>query len=373
MRLFGDVSSRVSDPYLARAAALAERARGRVAPNPLVGCVIVKNDVIVGEGFHPRAGEPHAEIFALKDAGDAARGADVYVTLEPCSHYGKTPPCTEALISAGVRRVVIGTRDPYPEAAHGAEQLTAAGIEVAFAEDPAPFEELNVGWLHRIRTGKPFVTAKVGVSLDARSALAAGKRANMTGPSGAEVTRQLRAAADAVLVSAATVIADDPALTVRDADGVLGPHQPQRIVLVRDHAPQPDARVFTDEAAPTLVLAVGAKAGVCDALPTAVGVHYCSGEPLEDALMSLGDKGVGELLIEPGPRLLTSLWSEGLIDRFVTVVAGGMAGAESPALYFGDADATGDSLTRRALPAEAGIVGDVSVTVWEPLAGSSVA
>jgi diaminohydroxyphosphoribosylaminopyrimidine deaminase/5-amino-6-(5-phosphoribosylamino)uracil reductase len=290
----------------------------------------------------------------------------VYVTLEPCTHVGKTPPCADALIAAGVRRVVIGMRDPNPESGGGAERLRNAGIIVEFAHDAAPFQELNAGWLRRIRAGRPLVTAKVALSLDAHGAFASGKRASITGASGALVTQRLRAASDAVLVSAATVIADDPALTVRNADGTLAERQPLRVVLVRDHVPQPDARVFTDEAAPTLVLAVGADAAVCDIVPASIDVHQCSGSPLADALAVLAERGVGELLIEPGPRLLTAMWAEGLIDRLVTVVAGGMAGAEAPPLFLGEADRHGDALVSRATPVEAGIVGDVSVTVWEP-------
>lgn len=366
MRLFSDVSSRVDDPYFARALALAEQGRGATTPNPLVGCVVVSHGIVVGEGFHPAAGQPHAEVFALRDAGERARGADVYVTLEPCSHTGRTPPCSDALIQAGVARVNIGMRDPNPEAAGGAQRLAEAGIEVIFAENPAPFEELNAGWLCRMRSGLPLVTVKLGLSVDAHGAFSRGQRAAITGPSGAEVTRRLRAVSDAVLVSAATVTADDPALTVRSADGTLAERQPLRVVLVRDNPPSPDARVFTDEAAPTLVLAVGDKPGVSDAVPASIDRHERRGSPLAEALAALGEKGVGELLIEAGPRLFSALWAEGLIDRLVTVVAGGMAGPGAPPAYVGESDRAGDALLRRFAPVEAGIVGDVSVTVWEP-------
>jgi diaminohydroxyphosphoribosylaminopyrimidine deaminase / 5-amino-6-(5-phosphoribosylamino)uracil reductase len=368
VRLFSDVSSRVDDPYFARALVLAEQGRGATTPNPLVGCVVVSHGIVIGEGFHPACGQPHAEIFALRDAGERARGADVYVTLEPCSHIGRTPPCTDALIAAGVARVNIGMHDPNPQAAGGAQRLAEAGIEVVFAEDPAPFEELNAGWLARVRTGLPLVTVKLGLSVDAHGAFSSGRRAAITGPSGAEVTQRLRAAADAVLVSAATVIADDPALTVRSADGALAQRQPLRVVLVRDTPPPPHARVFTDEAAPTLVLAVGDDSDVCDAIPASIDRHYCAGSPLADALAALGERGVGELFIEPGPRLFSALWAERLIDRFVTVVAGGMAGRDAPPAYVGEPDRSADALLRRFVPAEAGIVGDVSVTVWEPSA-----
>jgi diaminohydroxyphosphoribosylaminopyrimidine deaminase/5-amino-6-(5-phosphoribosylamino)uracil reductase len=366
VRLFSDVPSGIADPYLARAAALAERARGATSPNPLVGCVIVAHGIVIAEGFHARAGEPHAEVMALREAGTAARGADAYVTLEPCAHVGRTPPCVDALIDAGVRRVTIGMPDPHLAAAGGAERLRAAGIDVEFAADPTPFEELNAGWLRRMRTGIPLVTAKAGVSLDARPALAPAMRANITGASGAQVTQRLRAASDAVLVSAATVTVDDPALTVRDLNGVLAERQPLRVVLVRDRAPQPDARLFTDSAAQTLVLATGTRQDVCDLVPASIDVHRCSGSPLRDALVELGRRGVGELLVEPGPRLLTALLDERLVDRLVIVTAGGMGGADAPALYLGEAAPARDSLAATMTPIEAGIVGDVSVTVWEP-------
>lgn len=365
MRLFSDVASRVDDPYLARAAALAERARGRTWPNPAVGCVVVRDGRIVGEGYHPRAGEPHAEIFALADAGAEARGADAYVTLEPCAHHGKTPPCTDSLVAAGVARVVIGMRDPNAEAAGGAEALSRAGIAVEFAPDPRPFAELNDGWFKRLATGMPLVIAKSGLSLDARVAFVLGERASITGPSGREVTRRLRAQADAVLVSSATVEADDPALTVRDSRGTLAEHQPLRVVLVREDVPNPGARVFTDGAAPTLVLAsdVAEKTALA-ALPNGVQVaRWSAVDGLRGALRALGAHGVGSLLVEPGPRLLTALWREEVLDEYVTVTAGGMGGT-APPVFLGEGDREGDSLVRRMRPVEAGIVGDVSVTVW---------
>lgn len=365
MRLFSDVSLRVDDPYLAHAAALAERARGRTWPNPTVGCVIVVDGRIVGEGYHPRAGEPHAEVFALADAGSAARGATAYVTLEPCAHHGRTAPCVDALIAAGVGRVVIGMRDPNAEAAGGAEKLTAAGVDVKFAADPRPFALLNEGWLKRLATGAPRVTAKSAVSLDARVAFALGERASITGPSGREITRRLRARADAVLVSSATVVADDPALTVRSADGVVSEHQPLRVVLAREDVPHADARVFTDGAAPTIVLASDRADGrALEALPSGIEIVRWDAEGgLDSAFRALGAHGVGELLVEPGPRLLSALWAEDAIDEYVTVTAGGMAGSAVP-VFLGGADREGDTLVARMRPLEAGIVGDVSVTVW---------
>ncbi|PKQ16023.1 MAG: riboflavin biosynthesis protein RibD [Actinobacteria bacterium HGW-Actinobacteria-7] len=373
MRLFEDVASQVDDPFFARALLLAEKGRGATAPNPLVGCVIVRDGAIVGEGFHPRAGQPHAEVFALRDAGAHATDAEVYVTLEPCSHEGKTPPCTAALIDAGVRKVHIGMHDPNPIARGGADVLREAGIEVAFAPDPEPFAKLNSGWLKRLAVGLPQVVAKVGASVDGHLSFAPGERASITGSSGARVTRRLRAAADAVVVGAATVIADDPALTVRDTDGLLAHRQPLRIVLVRHHVPAPSARVFTDNAAPTLVLAAeGAPEAQLSALPVGVEVErFSAGEGFEAALRALARRGLSDILVECGPTLLTVLVRKHLFDELVVVTAGGMAGASAPPLFLGEPQCSGDTLVHDLAPLEAGIVGDVSITVWGPARGGS--
>ena len=367
VRLFSDVASRVQDPFLSRAVTLAERGRGSTAPNPVVGCVIVKDGRIVGEGFHPRAGDPHAEVFALREAGPEARGADVYVTLEPCSHFGKTPPCADALIAAGPARVIIGMRDPNPGSADGAERLRAAGIQVEFAHDPEPFMALVEGWLKRIAVGIPFVTAKLALSLDAHGAFRAGDRAAITGASGGEVTRLLRSAADAVLVSASTVSADDPALTVRGADGHLASRQPLRVVLVRESLPPLDAALFTDGLAETKVLVVGSGAPALGESFAGAAVHRTGGSGLGDALRALGDLGLDEVLLEPGPRLFTAAWEAGVLDQLVTVTSGGCAGADAPPLFTGAPDRRGDAIIGRMRPHEAGIVSDVSVTAWRPL------
>lgn len=367
LRLFSDVSPGVSDPYLARAVMLAERGRGFTAPNPLVGCVIVADGRIVGEGFHPRAGEPHAEVFALREAGADARGADVYVTLEPCNHHGKTPPCTDALIAACVARVVIGMRDPNPGSAHGATRLREAGIQVDFAPDPQPFAAQNEGWLKRIAVGIPFVTAKIALSLDGHGAFQAGTRAAITGSSGAQVTRMLRSASDAVMVSAATVVADDPALTVRDSEGNRAVRQPLRVVLVRETLPPPSAAVFTDGLAETKLVVTGTGSHNLGATYAGTEVVHAEGPDLVDALRVLGDLGVDEVLIEPGPRLFTALWEAGVLDQLVTVTAAGCAGAVAPPLFSGESDRIGDALVGRMRPHEVGIVSDVSVTAWRPV------
>jgi len=365
-RLFSDASSRVSDPFFARAIQLASRGAGSAWPNPIVGCVIVSADHIVGEGYHPRAGEAHAEVFALAAAGSAARGADAYVTLEPCAHHGKTPPCTEALIAAGVSRVFIGMPDPNRDAAGGAAVLRAAGIDVVFADDPAPFEDLNTGWLKRINHGLPRVRVKVGATIDGKVAFEPGMRASITGPAGSQVTRQLRAVSDAVCVSAATVIADDPSLTVRDGNGVLAEKQPLRIVLVHCTLPPADAAVFTDTAARTLILAsdLVSDADVSTLRPSAGVLRWNSADGLLGAWRAVASHGVGEVLVEAGPRLLSALIESEALQELIVVQAGGMGGNDALSMYQGPADSVGEALSPRFRPVEAGIVSDVSVTVW---------
>lgn len=372
VRLFSDVSERIGEPWLRRAFELAESGRGTTSPNPLVGCVIVRDGHVVGEGFHERAGLPHAEIVALECAGEAARGATVYVTLEPCTHHGRTPPCTDALIAAGVARVLVGMRDPNTSVTGGgADVLRAAGVEVGLADDPVPFEVQNEAWLACLDSDRPFTRVKLGLSLDGHSALRTGERASITGESGAEVTSALRAAADAVLVGVATVTCDDPALTVRDPDGVLRARQPLRVVVARESAPPVTARVFTDGASRTLFLApTPLTEGARTALPHAVEVAEYDGERgIGGALRSLREVGVIDLLVEPGPRLFTSLWTEGLVDELVVVQAGGVAGPDAPAAFLAGATMEGElhpALSHLMAPVESGLHGDVAVTTWRP-------
>lgn len=366
MRLFPDVITRVEDPYMLHALALAERGRGATSPNPLVGCVVVRSGRIVGEGFHAQAGEAHAEINALADAGSLAHGADVYVTLEPCVHTGRTGPCVDALVAAGVRSVRVGMADPTPTAGGGAAVLRDAGIGVTFAADPSPYAELNEEWLKYVATSSPFVTVKLAVTLDGHSALRPGRGASITGPSGAEVTRRLRAAHAAVAVGARTLNADDPALTVRSPKGELADRQPLRVVFVRDTPPDLDARVFVDGSARSLIVAPeGASPGLED-LTTVTVLRYAAEAGSRGMLRSLGSLGVDSVLIEAGPRLFSSLWSDGVIDQLVVVTAGGVAGVSAPPLYTGMANVGDDRIEHVLGPVETGIVGDVSVTVWRP-------
>jgi diaminohydroxyphosphoribosylaminopyrimidine deaminase/5-amino-6-(5-phosphoribosylamino)uracil reductase len=366
-RHFGDPYAVVADPHLRRACVLAERGRGTTSPNPLVGCVLVRDGEVVGEGWHERAGGPHAEVVALDQAGERARGATAYVTLEPCSHTGRTAPCTEALARAGVGRVVVGMPDPNPVAGCGAEVLRRSGIDVAFAEDARPFQELDVEWLHRARTGRPFVRVKVALTLDGRPTLAAGVRSALTGEASREFAMRLRAHADAVLVGAGTMAIDDPALTVRDADGAPAGRQPHRVVLTRTEQPSPTARMFHDGlGAVTVLLPDAVEIDMELARAGAIALPYDTAAGLRGAVAALADIDVVSVLVEAGPRLFSALLADDLVDELVVLHAGGFAGEDAPALFVGESQDDPATLDRPLRAVEAAVIGDDAVTVWRP-------
>ncbi|HET9483519.1 MAG TPA: bifunctional diaminohydroxyphosphoribosylaminopyrimidine deaminase/5-amino-6-(5-phosphoribosylamino)uracil reductase RibD, partial [Xanthomonadales bacterium] len=235
---------------MARALVLAERGLHTTQPNPRVGCVVARDGVVVGEGVHERKGGPHAEVFALHDAGERARGATAYVTLEPCAHTGRTGPCADALVAAGVARVVAACEDPFPEVAgRGFERLRAAGIavEVGLMRDAA--RDLNRGFLMRIEHGRPWVRVKLAASLDGRTALGDGRSAWITGEAARADNMRWRARSSAILTGIGTVLADDPALTVRGIEAGGGAVPPLRVVLDSHLRIPPNARVL-DDAAP---------------------------------------------------------------------------------------------------------------------------
>lgn len=208
---------------------LAARGAGHTAPNPMVGAVVVNNGQIVGEGFHPRVGQPHAEVFALNAAGEAARGATLYVNLEPCNHTGRTPPCTEAVLQAGIATVVIGMKDPNPKASGGIERLQAAGVEVITDVETGACERLNEAFIHRIRHHQPLSILKYAMTLDGKIATDTGHSAWITSPAARRQVHQLRSRCDAVIVGGNTVRRDNPQLT---SHGV-GDHNPLRVVMSR--------------------------------------------------------------------------------------------------------------------------------------------
>lgn len=294
-----------------RALDLAERGRWTVSPNPLVGCVLWRDGTVVGEGWHQRAGEPHAEVNALQQAGEAARGATAFVTLEPCNHTGRTQPCTRALIAAGVARVVIALDDPNPVAAGGADRLRDAGIAVTSGLCASDAARQNEVFLHGLSTGRPFVVAKSAVSLDGRIAAADGSSQWLTGEHARQAVHRLRAQVDAVVVGSGTVLADDPQLTVR-LDG-YGGTQPLRVVLDRRGRLAGAARRVFDDAADTLV---------------------CSDEP-PPLLELLWSRGVRSALIEGGATVLGAFLREGLVDKLVLHVAPVLLGPQGRPLLVG--------------------------------------
>jgi diaminohydroxyphosphoribosylaminopyrimidine deaminase/5-amino-6-(5-phosphoribosylamino)uracil reductase len=278
---------------LERALELAERGRGTAYPNPVVGAVVVLGGEVVGEGWHERKGGPHAEVVALREAGERARGATLYVTMEPCSHHGTTPPCTEAVLAAGVARVVAGCLDPHPEHGGGLERLREAGVETELAEGELGFRarQQNEAWRTWASLGRPFVTYKVAATLDGRVTIP-GERW-ISGPASLRRVHELRAQVDAVAVGMGTAVADEPQLTARD---VGAERQPRRLVF--GQGPLPDGS--------ELELRTGA---------------------LDAELLALASEGVQSLLLEGGPTIAASFLEARLVDKLQVYVAPTIAGA----------------------------------------------
>jgi diaminohydroxyphosphoribosylaminopyrimidine deaminase/5-amino-6-(5-phosphoribosylamino)uracil reductase len=314
--------SPIDHALMAQALRLAERGLFTTQPNPRVGCVIAHGDRVVGEGFHPRAGEPHAEVFALRAAGEQARGATAYVTLEPCAHYGRTPPCADALVAAGVSRVVIAAEDPFPQVdGRGIGKLRDAGIEVASGLMRDAARELNVGFFSRFERGRPWVRVKLAMSLDGRTALANGESKWITGEAARADVQRWRARSSAILTGSGTVLADDPQLTVRlPAGEAFAP--PLRVVLDRALRTPAGSHVL-DDAAPTLLLHAP-DAAVPAHLATverAVVKPERGGLDLRDVLALLAARGCNELHVEAGPTLCGALLAQGLADELLIYVA----------------------------------------------------
>ncbi|MHB1190339.1 MAG: bifunctional diaminohydroxyphosphoribosylaminopyrimidine deaminase/5-amino-6-(5-phosphoribosylamino)uracil reductase RibD [Armatimonadota bacterium] len=294
--------------------------RGRTSPNPMVGAVVVRDGRVVGEGFHPRAGEPHAEVFALRAAGDAARGAEMYVTLEPCCHHGRTPPCVEAIIEAGISVVHAAMIDPNPAVAgKGIQALRDAGLEVQVGEMEADARELNRGFVKRITTGLPFVTWKAAMTLDGKIASSTGDSRWVTGERARREVHKLRAESDAVVVGIGTVLADDPELTVRAVRGA----NPMRVVVDSRASTPPDARVLDGQAETVIAVTPSAPAERVNAL-RAVGAKVLTlpGKggrvDLQALLVQLG---VNNVLLESGGEIAASMLANGLVDRGLIFIA----------------------------------------------------
>lgn len=314
---------------------LARRGLGNVWPNPAVGCVIVTDGRVIGRGWTQPGGRPHAETEALAHAGAAAVGGTAYVTLEPCCHWGRTPPCTDALIRAGLRRVAIAVEDPDPRVAGGgARRLREAGIAVEVGLCQSEAAEINAGFFQRVRLGRPLVTLKLATSLDGRIATASGESRWITGPAARERAHLLRASHDAILVGTGTVLVDDPELTCR-LPGLAG-RSPVRIVLDRQLRLPPESRVIADaRQAPTWLVTLPAADPVRQQALRDLGVEIIAAEPdpagainLAAALRLLGERGITRLLVEGGGRLAAALLSAGLVDRLVWLNAPLLLGAD---------------------------------------------
>jgi len=314
---------------------LARRALGRTSPNPLVGAVVVKDGEIVGEGFHPRAGEPHAEVFALRAAGELARGATVYVNLEPCNHYGRTPPCSEALIAAGVAKVVVGMVDPNPLVGGGGiARLRGAGVEVLVGVEMAACQQLNEGFVHRIVHKKPLGILKYAMTLDGKIATTSGHSAWGTNPSARGEVHQLRAACDAVIVGGNTVRRDNPYLTSHQE----GVHNPLRVVMSRQMDLPLDAHLWETVEAPTLVLTqVGANPDFQKLLQQkGVEIVELASLTPETVMSYLYDRGFCSVLWECGGTLAASAIAQGAVQKILAFIAPKIIGGSHAPTPVGD-------------------------------------
>ena len=311
-----------------RALALAARGEGFVEPNPMVGCVVVREGRVVGEGWHERFGEAHAEVHALRAAGEAARGATLFVTLEPCCHTGKTPPCVEAVLAAGVTRVVVACRDPFPKVdGGGIAALEAAGVECVVGVLEADARRLMAPYLKLVETGRPWVIAKWAMSLDGKIATRTGDSQWISCEASRARVHELRGRVDAVLVGAGTLLADDPLLTARPA----GPRTPTRIVLA-DERPLPLNRQLwtTAEEGPVIVAIDGDPAGTAVADLESRGVEVLRTDAA-GLLDELGRRRLTNVLVEGGGKLLGRLFDERLVDEaWVFVAPKVLGGREAP-------------------------------------------
>ncbi|MEU9607874.1 bifunctional diaminohydroxyphosphoribosylaminopyrimidine deaminase/5-amino-6-(5-phosphoribosylamino)uracil reductase RibD [Streptomyces sp. NPDC048057] len=316
-----------------RAVALAARGLGATSPNPVVGCVVTDaSGAVVGEGYHQRAGGPHAEVHALRAAGDRARGGTAYVTLEPCNHTGRTGPCARALIDAGLDRVVYAVGDPNPRATGGAATLRTAGVQVEGGLLAAEAEAGNTAWLTSVRTGRPHVLWKYAATLDGRTAADDRTSRWITSPEARADVHRLRAEADAVVVGSGTLKADDPHLAVRGVDGAT---QPLRVVLDTHATIRPDARVL-DDAAPTLI-AVGTDADTseipgADVVRLPADPHTGAALSVPALLAELHARGVRSVLLEGGATLAGAFVAAGAVDKVVGYLAPVLLGAGPAAL-----------------------------------------
>jgi diaminohydroxyphosphoribosylaminopyrimidine deaminase/5-amino-6-(5-phosphoribosylamino)uracil reductase len=314
---------------------LARLAEGKTSPNPLVGSVIVQNKEIVGEGFHPQAGQPHAEVFALQAAGDRAQGSTLYVNLEPCNHFGRTPPCSEAIIQAGIAKVVVGMIDPNPlVAGKGIQRLREAGIQVVFGVEEAACRQLNEAFSHRILHQRPFGILKYAMTLDGKIATTTGHSAWVTGTAARQRVHQVRSRCDAVIVGGNTVRRDNPNLTCHGQSG----RNPLRVVMTRSGDLPREANLWNTAIAPTLVFTeIGTNPAIRSHLNDR-GVDYLELDRLSplNVMENLAERGCNSVLWECGGTLAARAIVEGCIQKIMAFVAPKIIGGDSAPSPVGD-------------------------------------
>lgn len=317
--------------FMRRAVALARKGLGRTSPNPPVGAVVVARGRAVGEGWHRRAGAAHAEVEALRNAGGRARGATLYVTLEPCNHHGRTPPCVDAVLAAGIRRVVYGARDPNPRVrGGGTARLRRAGVAVEPGPEPTASAELIAGFASVMRRGRPFVTLKLAATLDGKIATTSGASRWITGPAARQLVHRLRNENDAVMVGAGTVLADNPQLTCR----VRGGRDPLRVIVDGRLRIPLDAAVLTKASAPgTLIATVASRGRKLKALQArGAAVLVAPGRDghvsLPRLLRALARRGVSSVLLEGGATLAAAALRARVVDRLMLFLAPKVIGAD---------------------------------------------
>jgi diaminohydroxyphosphoribosylaminopyrimidine deaminase/5-amino-6-(5-phosphoribosylamino)uracil reductase len=314
---------------------LARTALGLTSPNPLVGAVVVQDGKIVGEGFHPRAGEPHAEVFALRAAGDRSRGSTIYVSLEPCNHHGRTPPCSEGLINAGVSKVVVGMVDPNPLVAGGGiARLRAAGIEVVVGVEEAACQRLNEGFVHRILYKRPLGILKYAMTLDGKIATTGGHSAWVTNQDARTEVHRLRAACDAVIVGGNTVRQDNPYLTSHQVEV----HNPLRVVMSRSLNLPEQARLWDTHVAPTLVLTEVGSSQPFQKMLRSKGVEVVEFASLtpEQVMAHLYERGFCSVLWECGGILAASAIAQGAVQKIMAFIAPKIIGGDYAPTPVGD-------------------------------------
>lgn len=314
---------------------LARRAAGKTSPNPLVGSVIVKDGKIVGEGFHPKVGQPHAEVFALRDAGELAQGATVYVNLEPCNHYGRTPPCSEALIEAKVAKVVTGMVDPDPRVAGGGiKKLRNAGIEVIVGVEEAACRQLNEAFIHRITKKQAFGILKYAMTLDGKIAATTGHSAWVTGKASRHLVHQVRSSCDAVIIGGNTVRKDNPNLTTH---GVTE-HNPLRVVMSRSLDLPTECNLWNTDIAPTTIFTENNSNLSLQSEPIALGVNIITVAALTPKVVTehLYQQGISKILWECGGTLAARAIADGTIQKVMAFIAPKIIGGTSAPSPVGD-------------------------------------